>query len=57
MLELRGVGYRYAGFAKPVLHDIDLTIEPGQLVAIVGPSGAGKSTLTSLVGTSGTTAS
>ncbi|MDH5238109.1 MAG: ABC transporter transmembrane domain-containing protein, partial [Acidimicrobiia bacterium] len=32
-----------------VLHDIDLTIEPGQLVAIVGPSGAGKSTLTSLV--------
>ncbi len=32
-----------------VLHDIDLTIPPGSLVAIVGPSGAGKSTLTSLL--------
>jgi ATP-binding cassette subfamily B protein len=32
-----------------VLHDIDVTIEPGQLVALVGPSGAGKSTMASLV--------
>lgn len=32
-----------------VLHDIDLTIEPGQMVALVGPSGAGKSTIASLV--------
>ena len=28
-----------------VLHDIDLTIEPGTLVALCGPNGAGKSTL------------
>ena len=32
-----------------VLHDIDLVVEPGQMVALVGPSGAGKSTIASLV--------
>lgn len=32
-----------------VLHDIELTIEPGETVAIVGPSGAGKSSLVSMV--------
>lgn len=34
---------------QPVLRDLDLTVEPGQVVALVGPSGAGKSTLFSLV--------
>lgn len=32
-----------------VLRDLDLVIEPGQMVALVGPSGAGKTTLTGLV--------
>jgi len=32
-----------------VLTDVDLDINPGQMVAIVGPSGAGKTTLTSLL--------
>ena len=30
---------------KPVLWDIDLTVPPGILMAIVGPNGAGKTTL------------
>jgi ATP-binding cassette subfamily B protein len=37
------------GGSGAVLDGIDLTIEPGTLVAVVGPSGAGKSTLASLV--------
>ena len=32
-----------------MLHDLNLAIEPGQMVALVGPSGAGKSTLFSLL--------
>ena len=33
------------GTGAPVLIDVDLTIEPGDLVGVVGPSGSGKSTL------------
>ena len=32
-----------------VLHGIDLTVEPGETVAIVGPTGAGKSTIVNLI--------
>lgn len=35
--------------AQAVLHDLDLQVQPGQVVALVGPSGAGKSTLFSLL--------
>ena len=40
-----------AGESRPqwALKDIDFTIEPGQLVALVGPSGAGKSTITYMI--------
>lgn len=33
----------------PVLHDINLTVEPGEMIGLVGHSGAGKSTLINLV--------
>ncbi len=33
----------------PVLHNIDLTIAPGEIVALLGPSGCGKSTLLRLI--------
>ena len=39
----------HTGETAEVLHDVTLSIAPGQLVALVGPSGAGKTTLASLV--------
>jgi energy-coupling factor transport system ATP-binding protein len=45
MLQLTGATYRYAGYAKPVLHDVDLRLDDGEIVGLVGPSEAGKSTL------------
>jgi ATP-binding cassette subfamily B protein len=47
-LEFRHVGFRYARGGM-VLQDIDLSIAPRSLVALVGPTGVGKTTLVSLV--------
>jgi ATP-binding cassette, subfamily B, multidrug efflux pump len=48
-LELRHVEFRYPGAAQPVLHDVSLVAEPGQVTAIVGGTGSGKTTLVNLV--------
>ncbi len=41
--------YRDAADAPWTLHEIDLKVAPGEVVALVGPSGAGKTTLVSLL--------
>jgi ATP-binding cassette subfamily B protein len=47
------IGFQNVSFGyaqdRQVLHDVDLRIEPNQMIAIVGGTGAGKSTLLSLV--------
>jgi len=46
---IRNVTFRYPGTKTPVLSDIDLEAEPGQMIALVGSSGAGKTTLCNLI--------
>jgi ATP-binding cassette subfamily B protein/subfamily B ATP-binding cassette protein MsbA len=47
-IAFQNVSFGYAQ-DRQVLHDVDLAIEPNQIVALVGGTGAGKSTLLSLV--------
>jgi ATP-binding cassette subfamily B multidrug efflux pump len=48
-LELRHAEFRYPGAQQPVLHDISLIAEPGQVTAIIGGTGSGKTTLIGLI--------
>lgn len=46
---LNNVTFRYPGMAAAVLQDLDLTVQPGEFLAIVGSSGSGKSTVVRLL--------
>lgn len=48
-IELKNVTFKYSEFSEPSLQNINVSVKPGQKVAIVGPSGSGKSTLARLM--------
>ena len=48
MMELKHITAGYGG--APVLKDVSLCVQPGQITALVGPNGCGKSTLLRVAG-------
>ena len=48
-LHFRAVTARYAQAPQPALRDLELTVSPGEVIALMGPVGAGKSTLLALL--------
>ncbi len=48
-LELKNVSFTYDGSDKKVLNNVNITVRPGEKIALVGHNGAGKSTLVKLI--------
>lgn len=48
-ISISNVSFSYPDENKPTINSVNLSIEPGTVLAVVGPSGAGKSTLVDLI--------
>ena len=48
-VQFENVSFRYGGENVAALDDIDLTVEPNQVVALIGPTGSGKTSLVNLI--------
>jgi ATP-binding cassette, subfamily B, multidrug efflux pump len=48
-VEFRDVSFHYANENRPALHDLNLEVQPNQVVALIGPTGSGKTSLINLI--------
>ena len=48
-LKLENVSFRYPGAEKDIIHNLNLTVYPGEKLAIVGLNGTGKTTMVKLL--------